>query len=444
MDNKLNKKEFISVSLMLFAMFFGSGNLIFPPILANQAGSSMWTALIGFSLTAVVFPVLGILAIAKTDGAKNLAARVAPWFGLVFPAIIYLSIGPGIAIPRNGSLAFEMSVMPYLSQESNLVMWRFAYTLVFFLLALYLCLQPNKLVDRMGKLMTPLLLFLIVVFVAGSLVKLPVDVASPQEAYAQPFFKGFIEGYNTMDTLAAFCFGLVIASTIKGYKVKSESQVIAYASKAGLIAGSLLFLVYALIAYVGYMTSASIVDPANGGFILFEVTNRVFGGGGALVLILIFTLACLTTVVGLVTSVSQFFADLSEERISYKKWVYLFTFISFVLANFGLNSILVFSVPILVSIYPAATVLVVMALLHDKFSLSRESYKYTIYVTLFISIIQGLKVANIDLPALNSVMQRLPLYNQGLEWVLPALIVMVLANLLSKKKEEGVSYEEVN
>lgn len=440
MDNKLNKKEFISVSLMLFAMFFGAGNLIFPPILGNQAGSSMWLALIGFAVTAVAFPILGILAIAKTDGAKNLAKRVGPWFAVALPTVIYLSIGPGIAIPRNGSLAFEMSVMPYLSDQSSVVIWRLIYTLVFFLLALYLCLQPSKLVDRMGKLMTPVLLVLIIIFFVGSLIKLPVEIASPKEAYSQPFFKGFIEGYNTMDTLATFCFGLVIAMTIKSYEVKDEKEVIKYASKSGLIAGSMLFVVYAMIAYVGQILSNTLQDPSNGGVVLFEATNRVFGSLGAVVLILIFTLACLTTVVGLITSVSQFFSELTNEKINYKAWVLIFTFVSFVLSNFGLNSILTFSVPILVSIYPVAIVLVVLALLNDILNLSDLTYKWTAYITLFISILQGLRTAGINIEFLNNLMSKLPLYSEGLEWVLPAFVVMILSVRYEKIREKGVSY----
>lgn len=444
MDNKLNKKEFISVSLMLFAMFFGAGNLIFPPMLGNQAGSSMWSALLGFAITAVVFPILGILAIAKTDGAKNLAKRVGPWFAVALPTVIYLSIGPGIAIPRNGSLAFEMSVMPYLSAQSNVMIWRLGYTLIFFLLALYLCFQPNKLVDRMGKLMTPVLIVLILVFFVGSIVKLPVDISSPKEAYSQPFFKGFIEGYNTMDTLATFCFGLVIALTIKSYEVKKDKEVIKYASKAGLIAGLMLFVVYAMIAYVGQILSNDLQNSANGGAVLFEATNKVFGNLGAIVLILIFTLACLTTVVGLITSVSQFFAELSNDKVNYKAWVLIFTFVSFVLSNFGLNSILTFSVPILVSIYPVAIVLVVLALLHDFMKLDDLTYKLTAYVTLFISILQGLKVANINIEFLNNVMSKLPLYAEGLEWVIPAFVVLIVTNTVLKIKEKGVTYGELS
>lgn len=434
MNTKLTKKEFVSVSLMLFAMFFGSGNLIFPPILGNQAGTSMWASLLGFAITAVIFPVLGILAIAKTNGVKNLGNRVGPLFALVYPAIIFLSIGPGIAIPRNGSLAFEMSVAPYLPTGSSVDLWRVVYTVIFFALALYLCLQPSKLVDRMGKVMTPVLLVLLVIFFVGSVIKLPVEVGQPTEAYKSPVVKGFLEGYNTMDTLASLNFGLVIALTIRRYQVKEEKEVIKYASRAGLIAGAVLFVVYAMIAYVGQISSVANAGAENGGRILFNVTNQVFGGFGAIVLVLIFTLACLTTVVGLITSVSEYFAELTHNKPGYKAWTLIFTFVSLVLANFGLNNILVFSVPILVAIYPVAIVLIVMALLQDKFNFSRLNYKVTVYVTFLISIIQGLKAASIEVPVLSNLMSKLPFYAEGLEWVLPAFLIMTVFSLLDKAK----------
>src|SRR5699024_5302144 len=145
MGKKLSKQEFISISLLLFALLFGSGNLIFPPMLGNQAGTSTVVALLGFATTAVLFPVLGFLAISKTNGIQNLGNRVGPLFGMIYPAIIFLAIGPGIAIPRNGSLAFELSVVPYLSPNFSLSIARIIYTFLFFGLAYYLCLQPGKL-----------------------------------------------------------------------------------------------------------------------------------------------------------------------------------------------------------------------------------------------------------------------------------------------------------
>lgn len=432
MKNKLTKVEFLSVSLMLFGMFFGSGNLIFPPMLGNMAGTSLFPGLLGFATTSVVFPVLGILAIAKTNGVENLGRRVGATFAMIYTAVIFLAMGPGIAIPRNGSLAFEMSVVPCLSEDSNLVIWRFVYTLVFFGIAYYLCLTPSKLVSRMGKILTPMLLTLILIFFLGSVFKLPVDIARPHEDYANPFLTGFLKGYDTMDALASLNFGLVVALTIRNFKVNDDKKVIGYASKAGLLAGLLLFAVYAMLAYIGQISSVRYEGASNGGSLLFEITNQVFGPFGAVILILIFTLACLTTVIGLITSVSNFFTDFTGGRVPYKVWTTTFTLISLALANFGLENILKFSVPILVSIYPVAIVLIVMALLQDLLNFDNLAYKSTVYVTLFISILQALKVAKIQLPLVHDMVSKLPLASNGLEWVLPFILTLVLSTLLSK------------
>lgn len=417
---------------MLFALLFGSGNLIFPPMLGNQSGTSMLSALAGFSTTAVIFPVLGILAVSKTDGAQNLGARVGPMFAVVYPAIAFLAIGPGIAIPRNGSLAFEISIAPYLSADASIIGARFIYTALFFGFSYYLCLKPGKLVDRIGKILTPVLLTLIVIFFVGVVMTTSPDVAPPTVDYQSSFTTGFLEGYNTMDTLAALNFGLVVAMTIKSYEIKNEKNIIKYASGSGIVAGMLLFAVYAMLAYVGMISSTGNQDVLNGGRILFNVTNNVFGSFGAIILILIFTLACLSTAVGLITSVSEYFAGLTQQKISYKQWILIYTLISFVLANFGLNAILQFSLPILAAIYPTAIVLVLMALLQDVFHFNQMTYRATIYVTLFISIISAFHSAGMTLPILSDLVAIFPFYEEGLEWILPSLITLIGMTTFSK------------
>lgn len=436
MNKELSKKEFLSISLMLFAMLFGSGNLIFPPMLGNQAANSMPLALMGFSLTAVVFPVLGILAVAKTNGVGNLGKRVGPKFAVLYPAVLFLAIGPGIAIPRNASLAFEMSVAPYLTGESSIILSRLLYTTIFFAIAYYLSVQPGKLVDRIGKLITPILFILIILFFVGGLMSLPVDIGKSTEIYQSSFITGILEGYHTMDILGALNFGLVVTLTIRKAKIKDEERVIKYASAAGLLAGILLMVVYSMLAYIGMISSAGNQAFDNGGQILFYITNDVFGSFGSIILIAIFTLACLTTAVGLITSVSEYFSELTNNKATYQQWIIIYSFISLVFANFGLNIILKFSLPILVAIYPTAIMLIVMALLQERFNFSQLSYKLTIYLTLFISMISAFKSAGFLLPILSDLLAKLPFYEEGLEWLLPAVVIMIISNLFSTRVVE--------
>ena len=210
---KLSRNKMLLVSFMLFSLFFGAGNLIFPPFLGQNAGSHTLPAMLGFLATAVVLPVLGVVVVARFDGLDRLGQQVGKRFAIVFTLLIYLSIGPGLGIPRAASVPFEMAVAPYLPESANTTVWMLVYSLVFFLVALWLCMTPGKLVNRIGHFLTPSLLVLLVFLFVCFLFRGEVNVAPSQTAYdAAPFLKGFSEGYQTMDTIAALNFGLVIAT----------------------------------------------------------------------------------------------------------------------------------------------------------------------------------------------------------------------------------------
>lgn len=430
MKRNLTKKEFVSIALLLFSMFFGSGNLIFPPMLGHLAGPNMWKALLGFTLTAIIFPVLGIIAVIKADGPTKLSRRVGPLFAIIYPVLIYLSVGPGIAIPRNASLAFEMSIGQYFPGNPNIKLWLLVYTLIFFAISLFLSLQPSKLVDRIGKALTPILLALIILLFFGAIFKIPVNIGDVDSSYQSPVIKGFIEGYNTMDGLVSINFGVVILLTFSNYMINKESDKIKYTTYASFISGGILFTIYAMIAYIGMITSGTYSNISNGGEVLFKVTNNIFGAFGLIVIGLIFTLACLTTVVGLITSVGQYFAEITKTQ--YKTWAILFTLISLVLANFGLNEILKFSVPILIALNPVALVIILLCLFQDVFKFKRISYKLTIYTTVIIAIIQGLNAFGIKTEIFNNILSKLPLYNYSLEWVIPTFIMMLVSLVIGK------------
>ncbi|WP_172605444.1 branched-chain amino acid transport system II carrier protein, partial [Peptoniphilus harei] len=206
---KLSRSQFTQVSIMLFGLFFGAGNLIFPPFLGNQAGNKTIISLLAFSVTAIIFPVLGAIAVGKTDGLKNLSSRVGGKFALVFTTAIYLSIGPGLGIPRAGSVPFEMAIAPYVPESFNLSLVRLVYTFLFFSVAMLVCLKPNKLVARVGKYLTPTLLLLILIMFA-KVMTLPKDLAVASGNYKDaPVVAGFLAGYDTMDAVAALNFGFV-------------------------------------------------------------------------------------------------------------------------------------------------------------------------------------------------------------------------------------------
>lgn len=438
---KLSKKDLLFIGLMLFSLFFGAGNLIFPPFLGQSAGEKTWMAMGAFFITAVGFPVLGVVAVAKSGGLTNLAKRVNPVFAVVFTVLIYLSIGPCLGIPRAGSLPFEMAVSPYLPQSISKSLALLAYTFVFFSVAYWLSLSPAKLVDRMGKVLTPSLLGLILTMFLGSLFKpLGNDGMATGEYLTSSFSKGFLDGYLTMDTIAALNFGIVIALAIKSRGIKDEKVVVSTSIKAGVIAGSLLVLIYSMLAHLGATSSGKFGIVENGAQTLTNVTSYIFGKPGAVLLALIFTLACLTTSVGLITSCSQYFGTLTN-KISYKNWVRILSISSMVLANMGLTKILAISVPVVNAIYPISIMLIVLAMLDSLFKESSIVYSLTILFTGVVSVIEALDQVGVKLGVVTNLSSSLPLYEKGLGWVLPAVLGMILGLGFKVIKEKMVDIE---
>ena len=258
---KLSRNKMLLVSFMLFSLFFGAGNLIFPPFLGQNAGSHTLPAMLGFLATAVVLPVLGVVVVARFDGLDRLGQQVGKRFAIVFTLLIYLSIGPGLGIPRAASVPFEMAVAPYLPEGANTTVWMLVYSLAFFLVALWLCMTPGKLVNRIGHFLTPSLLVLLVFLFVCFLFRGEVNVAPSQTAYdVAPFLKGFSEGYQTMDTIAALNFGLVIATTLGSFGMTEKRDRMRHTVLAGIFAGTILALVYAMLSYMGMCSSGVYAD----------------------------------------------------------------------------------------------------------------------------------------------------------------------------------------
>ena len=306
----------VVISFMLFSLFFGAGNLIFPPFLGQNAGEHTFTAMAGFLLTAVVLPVLGVIVVARFDRLDKLSGKVGKRFALIFTLLIYLSIGPGLGIPRAASVPFEMAVSPYLPVDANRTLWMVLYSALFFLVALWLCLNPGKLVQRIGRVLTPSLLILLVLLFISFVTKGNVNVAPALDSYqSSAFLKGFTEGYNTMDTIAALNFGLVISTTLVSFGLNEKKDRITHTVYAGIFAGSILAIVYMMLSYMGMCSSGVYAVQENGAWTLRCIVQQVFGDGGAILLAAIFTLACLTTCVGLINSISQFFSILFKNFV---------------------------------------------------------------------------------------------------------------------------------
>lgn len=432
MEEQLGKKQVILVGVMLFSLFFGAGNLIFPPFLGQEAGPNTFIAMIGFAISAIVFPILGILVVSRTQGLDKLASRVNSKFSFVFTILIYLSIGPLLGIPRAGSLPYEMVLAPFASE--NLISHNvalFLFTSVFFGLSFWLAMKPSKLIDRLGKVLTPTLLILILFVFLGSFFSDFSGYSVIQAKYVESaLVSGFLDGYQTMDTIAALNFGLVISLVIKDMGVKDNKVMISTTIKAGIIAGSLLLFIYLALAYLGTLSGAQYGMTDNGAQTLTNITMHIFGPNGLFLLATIFTLACLTTAVGLISSISQYFSTIS--RINYKSCVSIFVLWSLFIANFGLTNILRVSVPILNAIYPLALVLIVLALLDNQFKANTNIYKYTIGLTTIISLIKVADSLHYLPKNISLLFSKIPLYTIDMGWLFPVLLLSVFIFSIEK------------
>ncbi|MBS4784575.1 MAG: branched-chain amino acid transport system II carrier protein [Clostridiales bacterium] len=433
---KLSGRDRILVGLTLFSMFFGAGNLIFPPFLGAQAGVSTPVAMLGFGVTAIGFPILGVIAVARAGGLDALASRVSPRFSQVFTLLIFLSIGPCLAIPRTASTSFEMAVTPFWQDPSTLLYAQLGYSVLFFAVACYFSLTPEKLTQLLGRFTSPCLLLLIAVIFVGCLIRPAGGYGEPYGAYAQsPFIQGFLDGYLTMDTIAALNFGIVISLNINNRGVTDRNSVVRETIRAGWMAGGIFLVVYAAIAHIGAVSGGAFGTMTNGTQALTAVTSYLFGSAGILILGAIFVLACLNTCIGLISSCSEYFA-LTFPRISHRKWAVFFAFVSMVISNAGLDLILAVSVPVLNIIYPVSIVLILLSFWDGA---ARRRYVYPLSITLtgITSVLCTLATGQYlgPIPGLTGLLAVLPAAIRGLLWVGPAAAGILLGLILSPKAE---------
>ncbi|MEY8750662.1 branched-chain amino acid transport system II carrier protein [Alkalicoccobacillus gibsonii] len=433
MSNKVPFSFTIVIGLMLFALFFGAGNLIFPAMLGQSAGESLWTANAGFLVTGVGLPLLGVLAFGFSgkEDLQALASRIHPTFALVFTTILYLSIGPFFAIPRTGGVSFEVGVKPYLP-ESMASVGLIIFTLLFFALTCLISLNPEKIIDIVGKILTPIKLLFIGILVIVAIVNPLGSFQAPVGPYiTQPFFKGFQEGYLTMDTLASFVFGIMIIQAIKQKGASTKKQMMAVCLKAAGIAAVILIVLYTSFSFLGASSVERIGYADNGGTVLAQVSAIYFGEYGAILLGLMITVACLTTSVGLITSCSTYFHKLFPS-ISYKKFAVILSAFSMVVANVGLTQLIAISVPVMTVIYPVAIVLIFLTFLHPLFKGSRLVYQGTILFTLIVSIFDGLEQAGLSISFVHRFFESfLPFYTLGLGWIIPAIVGGIVGYIVS-------------
>ncbi|MBD7936450.1 MULTISPECIES: branched-chain amino acid transport system II carrier protein [Cytobacillus] len=447
MNQKSSNSYVVVLGLMLFSLFFGAGNLIFPIMMGQEAGTNVWIATAGFIITGVGLPLLAVVALGfsgKSD-LQSLASRVNPTFGLIFAIILYLAIGPLFAIPRAGSVSFEIGIRPLLP-ESSLTIGLLIFSICFFGVATILSLNSSKIVDIVGKYLTPIKISFILLLILVAVFNPLGSFAEPTEAYSQhSFFNGFSEGYLTMDVLAAFVFGVIVINALRAKGIESNRSIMFATMKAGLIAAILLAFFYSAMAYMGASSVAELGVLENGGAVLSGVAYAYFGSYGGIVLSAVMIIACMTTSVGLISSCASYFNKIMP-KFSYKTYVIAFAIFSTAVANFGLTELIAISVPVLTAIYPLAILLLILTFFHPFFNGKKSVYQVSMILTFIVSVFDGLKEAGVQIePVYNLFTNILPLYEVGLGWIVPAIIGVIVGIVIDlfKRKTKIKENEEL-
>lgn len=420
------RNPFIATGLMLFALFFGAGNLIFPAYLGQQAGENLISALIGFLLTGAGLPLLGVLAIVYSGSrdVQALASRVSPAYGIAFSSLLYLAIGPLFAAPRTATVSFEIALLPFMENAAPATRaWALAiFSIIFFAVAFWFAISPGKLVNRIGKILTPVLLMAIAILVGYAALNPIGPLQAAQGDYANhPLVNSIIVGYGTMDALASLVFAIIVIDAVRGMGINESRRVFRITAQAGMVAATCLALVYIFIAWMGASSVTGLGLLDNGAAILAQSAQHYFGGPGKVLLAIIVLLACLTTAIGLISACAEYFNRLIPS-ISLRQFALIFTLVSCFLANKGLSGIISFSVPILMLLYPLTIVLILLAFLDRTFAGSRRVYACTIGATLIVGLLDAWKTAFGFSPAFSNTLNRiLPFYDIGMGWLLPAV-----------------------
>ncbi len=441
---KLSVRENVSVASMLFGMFFGAGNLIFPVYMGQMAGRNVWPAICGFLVTGVGLPLLGVaaLGISRSDGLASLSGKVGKGYGTFFTCALYLTIGPFFAIPRCATVPFAVGVTPLIGGGSREKLFLAVFTLLFFGIVLAFSLYPSGILTWIGKILNPAFLLVMGILVITALCRPLGAIAeiAPEPPYdSASFFRGFLEGYNTMDALAGLAFGIVVVNVIRGLGIEEPGAVAGNTVKAGIFSCVAMGVIYIAVTVVGCQSRGLYPASANGGEALSVIARHYFGTAGALILALIVVLACLKTAIGLITSCSEAFTEMFPGGPGYRLWAVIFCTVSLLVANLGLNTILAYSLPVLYFLYPLAVTLIVLSLLGKYFGDAQIVYRMVTGFTLVAAFFDFLKAlpegVRATLPVqgiLDTAARILPFYDLGLGWVSLALAGAVIGLLMYK------------
>lgn len=411
------KKEVLILGFALFAMFFGAGNLIFPPSLGIDMGKDWLVAGIGFLLTGVGLPLLGVLAFTKVGRLEDFSVKISSRFNTLYCTALVFVIGPLFAIPRTGSTTFEMGVLPSFPNVNPLVLSIITST-AFFGITLILVIKESKITDIIGKFLTPVIL---IILAAIAFLGITGNIGTPVDKNITGVFaKGFVSGYQTMDALASVIFGVVIVKGLEGKGIVEEKEQRYFLSGSALIAAIGLGLIYFSLMYLGARVSGvGTFSTTSAALYLAEIT---LGSAGKIAFGICVATACLTTSVGLVAIASDWFARFTP--ISYKMWSVIICVFSGVMAIGGVDFIIKLSIPVLCILYPVTIILILLNVFGVKHVLV---YRTAIYTTLVVIILEEVFSKILHVTPVTNFLAKIPMAESGFVWVVPCLAGMAVA-----------------
>ena len=429
----LRTRDIIALGFMTFALFIGAGNIIFPPIVAQQAGDQVWWAALGFLITAVGLPVLTIMALSRTEGSiAILSSPLGKVASLLLTVVCYLSVGPLFATPRTATVSYEIGFSSYFGTSSTSL---FIYSVIYFAVVTAVSLYPNKLLDTVGHVLAPLkIISLAILGIAACLIPTGLITPAIDNYVASPVSEGFVNGYLTMDTLGALVFGIVIIHAIHSRGVTDKKLVTKYAVIASLISGVGLTLVYLSLFKLGLGSHEVAPNAANGAVIPHAYVQHAFGNLGSLFLTILISLACMVTAIGLTCACAEYFSELT--KMPYKILVFILVLFSLIISNLGLTKLIAVSVPVLSAIYPPAIVVIILSFFWKFWKNPAAVVTPVTAIAFVFGIIEGIKVTPFadNLPA---AVQNLPLNAQNLAWLIPSCIVLLICIVIDKIRKSS-------
>ena len=423
----MNRKKLVTDSIVvgfaLFAMFFGAGNVVFPPYIGMHAGEQWANGFLFYFIADIGLALVAMFAILHAGGADNITGRIGHVASKVLMCAVILCIGPMVAIPRTAATTLEMSVTPFFSGMSPVV-----FSIIFFAVILLLSIKQSAVIDIVGKILTPALLIGLLVLIVKGFVSPIGDIVDTGVSASEVTVNGIKSGYQTMDVLAAMAFGIIILSSAdeKGYTdSKSAAKMIGIAAA---LSGVLLLIVYFGLTYLGATASTVFPTDISRANLVIGIVELLLGKAGLIIFAIVIALACITTAVALVSSAASFFAKLANDKISYGVFVVVICVSSAVISNLGLDMIIAIATPVLDIVYPPMLVLILLSWFGDK--LHKSVYVSSVAGSLIASVLATASLYGMNVPVIDS----LPLASLGLGWLTPAALFGLVAYLVSKVK----------